>query len=774
MLSKSQIFYFVTSLFAILAVGLFVWYIFSGLGNSIFSKIAGDINQIGSRIFLASVSSKLNENQQVETIILTEDSGQDELADQDPAAEENLDDFYEAPVEPLNIQNQLDDVQEKLDAISQQVRALVVEKSGKNQLQKPEKEAENEDKNVNDEDQDEDEINDNQYDNQVAASSNNNSGGGGGGGAETYPKILISEVQVAPIEQRFIELYNPNSSSVGLSGWYLQRKTQSADSWGSLVSSTNFGNMTIPSGSYFLISRELAGSNILLDITLSDDNSLVFKNPNGEISDKLGFGNASDPELLASVAPASGQSVGRKVSAGVEEETDNNFNDFELQTPTPRAQNIAYVAPPVGGSNDVFVPLKNILISEVQIAGLTDPKEEFVELYNPNTTDVNLTNWYLQKRISGGSTSYFEKKSLFSGRKISAGSYFLIAREGYFMGLADILVNEALSDNSSLIFSNPNDEISDQVGWLQVADGLSWCSDFTKCTPTPKAQNIAYVEPPPPTDTTAPEVSFSLDAVQTSLDFVINFTITDIAETVTPSGVDSYIFQWQEDGGSWQIDDSVAVSRSPASADFTRDFTGEAGKTYNFQVQAKDSAGNISDWLPLVPATTTVTIPAVPKAVLINEIQIEGENTKDDWVELYNPNDFDVDISQWSIQRSPESGKIYRKNFESGDKILAGGYFLIVRNDANQQLLDLADMTCSVLQLSDESTVYLVKNDEDVSDGNDSDIVDKVGIGEKAFSYEGSPAPVPLKGKSIVRIMGADTGDNSKDFVIIDTPTPKE
>jgi hypothetical protein len=177
------------------------------------------------------------------------------------------------------------------------------------------------------------------------------SGGGGGGGSpelKIYPKILISEVQILPIDKRFIELYNPNDSEVNLTDWYLQRKTSTSDSFSSSVSSTKFSGKTISSNSYFIISRELADSDILFDLTLSPDNSLALKNPNGDISDKLGFGGALDFELLATVSPGSEQSIGRKwdLENNIEKDTDDNSADFELQTPTPKVQNIAYVEPP--------------------------------------------------------------------------------------------------------------------------------------------------------------------------------------------------------------------------------------------------------------------------------------------------------------------------------------------------------------------------------------------------------------------------------------------
>ena len=45
------------------------------------------------------------------------------------------------------------------------------------------------------------------------------SSGGGSPAPVIYPKILISEAQIAPIGQRFFELYNPNDFDVDLTGW---------------------------------------------------------------------------------------------------------------------------------------------------------------------------------------------------------------------------------------------------------------------------------------------------------------------------------------------------------------------------------------------------------------------------------------------------------------------------------------------------------------------------------------------------------------------------
>jgi len=464
-----------------------------------------------------------------------------------------------------------------------------------------------------------------------------------------------------------------------------------------------------------------------------------------------------------------------------------------------------------GGSSTVY---PKVLISEVQISGLTDEKEEFVELYNPNIAEIDLTNWYLQKKTKTGSSySTFVSNTLFSGKKIGANSYFVIARENSsFVGLADIITNNSLTEDNSLILKNPNGEISDKLGFGQAQEyeispalnpekgqsiGRKWdetnnieqdtdnnSTDFEAQTPTPKTKNITFVLPPdnppqPPKDEIAPEVSFSLNAIQTSLTFTINFDITDPITTVSPSGIESYIFRWQKQGDSWQEDGSVNVNNNPATVSVEREFTGQDETTYSFQVKTKDKAGNESDWQPETPAETRIS---VFKKVLINEIQIDSVvgagGTDDDWVELYNPNDAPVPLNGWSIQKhSPDDPcsidkSFYKKNFSADAVILPKGFFLIADTNANDTLKTLADMTIG-WSLTQDNTIYLSQSQDKITDGADDNIIDKVGFGSACFP-ETSPAQNPPEAKSIERVkLGQDTDNNSTDFKISDESTPK-
>lgn len=107
--------------------------------------------------------------------------------------------------------------------------------------------------------------------------------------------IFINEVQISPIKERFIELYNSDSSDVDLTGWYLQRKTATGGSFSSLVSSTQLAGKTIKAQSYFLISRsQLSNSDILADLTLTESNTIRIRDSKGKDVHQVEWGSLTE------------------------------------------------------------------------------------------------------------------------------------------------------------------------------------------------------------------------------------------------------------------------------------------------------------------------------------------------------------------------------------------------------------------------------------------------------------------------------------------------
>ena len=167
----------------------------------------------------------------------------------------------------------------------------------------------------------------------------------GYGGSGT---VLISEIQLAGETARdeFIELFNPSPSPVNLSGWRLRKMTSSGRESNLL---TKFPDITMPPFSFLLIAHKEYKGEVERDLNYSSssysvaaNNTVLLYNSNGDIVDRVGMGDASDPEGSPTLNPDPGKSVERKLVVlrnglcGPAMDTDDNGRDFILRDdPTP-------------------------------------------------------------------------------------------------------------------------------------------------------------------------------------------------------------------------------------------------------------------------------------------------------------------------------------------------------------------------------------------------------------------------------------------------------
>ncbi|HRR45738.1 MAG TPA: lamin tail domain-containing protein [Candidatus Paceibacterota bacterium] len=168
-------------------------------------------------------------------------------------------------------------------------------------------------------------------------------------------KILINEIKVSGKDENgkekpydeFIELYNPNNFEVNLTGYYLQKKTSGSEDYSSLVPARYLENKIIPANGYLVITHSSSTNSnfsdvLISDYSVTDNNTIVFKGPDQEIIDQVGYGLAGDCEGSCALSPNAGQSIQRRQLDGVFIDTDNNLNDFELQNcPSPKGQIIS-------------------------------------------------------------------------------------------------------------------------------------------------------------------------------------------------------------------------------------------------------------------------------------------------------------------------------------------------------------------------------------------------------------------------------------------------
>jgi uncharacterized protein len=165
--------------------------------------------------------------------------------------------------------------------------------------------------------------------------------------------------------------------------------------------------------------------------------------------------------------------------------------------------------------------------------------------------------------------------------------------------------------------------------------------------------------------------------------------------------------------------------------------------------------------IPLLFVLSANMVKSAADHIVISEVR---NNVSDEFVELFNPTDSDIDLTGWSLKRKPQDGDP-ETNLVSAlaGEIKANGYFLIAKADTYTGTVT-PDQSYSG-SIGSDNTILLYDDSETNS------LVDKVGFGSASDS-EISPASNPGTG-SIRRINNDDTDNNSVDFEVLTTSDPQ-
>lgn len=157
--------------------------------------------------------------------------------------------------------------------------------------------------------------------------------------------VMITEVMYNPVtsesDTEYVELYNQGDAAVDVGGWYLN---------------TTSVQMTLPEGTViganksFLIADEDDAGNwpaswptpdyALEEITLGNtDSGVQLVDSTGNKVDTVGWGNPAEDLFETSPHPdvTEGMSLARMKVDELYVDTENNFDDFEEQAPTPQS-----------------------------------------------------------------------------------------------------------------------------------------------------------------------------------------------------------------------------------------------------------------------------------------------------------------------------------------------------------------------------------------------------------------------------------------------------
>lgn len=112
---------------------------------------------------------------------------------------------------------------------------------------------------------------------------------------------------------------------------------------------------------------------------------------------------------------------------------------------------------------------EHVVISEVQLDGGV-PTDEFIELYNPGASSVDISGWTLSRKTSGASPDPSNHELLATvpaSTSIASHGYYLVAHTDYDGTPAeDLTYTEAgsLADNNSIYLKNSSSSVIDKLG----------------------------------------------------------------------------------------------------------------------------------------------------------------------------------------------------------------------------------------------------------------------------------------------------------------------
>ncbi len=125
--------------------------------------------------------------------------------------------------------------------------------------------------------------------------------------------------------------------------------------------------------------------------------------------------------------------------------------------------------------NATAATASHVVISEVQVAGngVNGFSDEFVELYNPTSLDVNLNNWKLAKKTSLGTETILI--ATVSGIIKSHGYFLFTAQPGYTGAIAGdqtyaTASGSFSSGNTVLLYDASGTNVVDKLGFTGAAD----------------------------------------------------------------------------------------------------------------------------------------------------------------------------------------------------------------------------------------------------------------------------------------------------------------
>lgn len=444
--------------------------------------------------------------------------------------------------------------------------------------------------------------------------------------------VLINEFVSDPADhaEEFIELSNISEETIDLTGWFIEDSSETK---------TVLTGMIAPKG-FFVIEKPKGALNN------TGDEIILYTTTHEEI-DRVAYGSIDDGNIQDN-APAAKDpwSVARTQSRG------NNVHDFVVTTHvTKGAVNIIHspIIPKEITETPEEIQDKRVIITEIfpNPKG-SDTEREFIELKNMSSEPVDLSGW----NIGDSSKTRFSLGSL----SIMPGAYVIFYRKDTRISLNNsgtdsvrlFTASGALADSVSY-----EGGVEEETTYARNTDGIFlWTSEQTPGSDNviQKKNHLPDVVIALPKKSTVGEnilfdASDTSDQDQDALSFSWFMNDEHIAEGVTAE----YIFQ---EPGKYRV--SVSVTDGVNSPVIEK-------KNITISPSEKQE---------------TLQLANFSESIQLSEIfpDPEGSDTEDEFIELYNAGEYEVDLTGWFLDDA-EGGS---RPFQIPDGTMIGPHQYII------------------------------------------------------------------------------------------------
>lgn len=265
-----------------------------------------------------------------------------------------------------------------------------------------------------------------------------------------WGEVVINEFVADPSDNdtEWIEIFNASYKEIDLSGWLIED--------GSGAKTKLSGKLGTSGDSRFFVINKPAGS-------LNNAGDLIILKYKDGIIDKVAYGNWDEGDKDNNAPTARDPYAVARRADGYN--TGNSKNDFAITTTLTKGKSniITISAEDENKSQDSGCGLQqDVFISEIfpNPIGATDDQEEFIELYNQSSSDINLFGWSL----GDNSKKRYEFKS---GAIIGAGSFLAVYRPESGLSLNN-------DEDTVKLFKPDCEETSEAVKYSGVKEGWSY------------------------------------------------------------------------------------------------------------------------------------------------------------------------------------------------------------------------------------------------------------------------------------------------------------